>query len=221
MVLIRYNKSSRNKPLSTISCKFRLVAQIRRMSTGIDWLLPTRTMLLCWMAVSSLACKWKGRFPISSRNRELRSAASNLPVRSAWASVKEPFTCPNSSLSNKDSVIAPISTDIMLSAERGDKAWISRASISFPVPFSPVISIFALVVATFSINVRSCCIALLSPQYMAETGDDSFLRFFFFPSFACEAAFKRVSNSFWLSHGFTTKSDAPSFIPRTARSISA
>lgn len=43
---------------ATISGRLRFVAQISRMSTGMGVLLPTRTMLRRWMAVSSLACRW-------------------------------------------------------------------------------------------------------------------------------------------------------------------
>ena len=57
-----------------------------------------------------------------------------------------------------------ISTGTMASSLRGDSRCISRASISLPVPFSPVINILASVLATFSISIRSCCMALLSPQ---------------------------------------------------------
>lgn len=58
IVLMRYSKSSRNSPFATISGRLRFVAQISRMSTGMGVLLPTRTMLRRWMAVSSLACRW-------------------------------------------------------------------------------------------------------------------------------------------------------------------
>ena len=145
-------------------------------------------------------------------------AASNFPVRSVCASVNEPFTWPKSSLSKRDSVMAPMSTATISSCFREDRACISRASISFPVPFSPVIRMFTSVLATFSISCRNCCMALLSPQYMAPS---SFFAFLFFPLLFMEAAACNVSTSFWLSHGFTTKSLAPSLIPRTARSMSA
>ena len=58
IVLMRYSRSSRNSPFATISGRLRFVAQISRMSTGMGVLLPTRTMLRRWMAVSSLACRW-------------------------------------------------------------------------------------------------------------------------------------------------------------------
>lgn len=95
-----------------------------------------------------------------------------------------------------------------------------RASISFPVPFSPVIKRLASVTATFSIKARSCCITLLSPQYIGEWTGFSLLAVFL--SLCVEvAAVCSVSTSFWLSQGLTIKSVAPSLIPRIASSISA
>ena len=135
--------------------------------------------------------------------------------------MKEPFTWPKSSLSNSDSVIAPISTAIISFCRRLESAWISRARISFPVPFSPVIRMLASVTATFSINIRSCCMALLSPQYIGWTPADSFLAPPFFSFLTDCAAVCKVSTSFWLFQGFTMKSVAPSLIPRIASSMSA
>ena len=47
-----------------------------------------------------------GRSPISSRNRVPFSALSIRPLRCAWAPVKEPFSCPKSSLSRRFSGMA-------------------------------------------------------------------------------------------------------------------
>ena len=41
-----------------IAAAYLTAEQISRMSTGMGVLLPTRTMLRRWMAVSSLACRW-------------------------------------------------------------------------------------------------------------------------------------------------------------------
>ena len=68
MVLIRYSRSSRNNPFSTSSGRFLLVAQIRRISTGMGWLDPIRVISRFCSAASSLACRWNDRLPISSRN---------------------------------------------------------------------------------------------------------------------------------------------------------
>ena len=134
---------------------------------------------------------------------------------------------PNSSLSKRLSVTAPISTLTISCLWRGESACISRASISFPVPFSPVIRILASVTATFSTSRRSRCMAGLSPQYMACGVIEALLLPVALPGMAevflwlADAAFSNVSTNFWLSHGFTMKSVAPSLMPRTARSISA
>ena len=117
--------------------------------------------------------------------------------------------------------MAPISTATISACFREDRACISLASISFPVPFSPVMSILASVMATFSISWRSCCMALLAPQYMEEPDVFSSFVLFFFLFLVWVTAVCNVSTSFWLSQGFTIKSVAPSLMPRTARSISA
>ena len=92
------------------------------------------------------------------------SKTSNFPARSARASVKAPLTWPNSSLSKSVSGTAPISTETISSPLRAERLCISRASISLPVPFSPVIRMLASVAATFSTISRMRAMAGLSPQ---------------------------------------------------------
>ena len=111
------------------------------------------------MLVRSLVWSGRGRLPSSSMNSELPLAASNFPGRLSWASVKAPRSCPNSSLSNSDSLMAPISTFSIGRAPRGERRCISRASISLPVPFSPVIRMLASVRATFDTTFISCNMA--------------------------------------------------------------
>ena len=48
---------------------------------------------------SSLACVGRGISPISSSNSVPCCASSKQPARRSEAPVKEPFSCPNSSLS--------------------------------------------------------------------------------------------------------------------------
>lgn len=127
---------------------------------GIDWLLFIWIMFFCWMVVSSLVCKWKGRFFILLRNREFWFVVLNLFVWLVWVLVKEFFICLNSLFLNKDLVIVFILMDIMFLVECGDKVWILCVSIFFFVLFLFVISIFVLVVVIFLINVWSCCIVL-------------------------------------------------------------
>ena len=146
-------------PCFTISGISLFVAEIRRISTGITLLLPRRVTFRLCNTVRSLVWSGRGRLPSSSMNSELPLAASNFPGRLSWASVKAPRSCPNSSLSNSDSLMAPISTFSIGRAPRGERRCISRASISLPVPFSPVIRMLASVRATFDTTFISCNMA--------------------------------------------------------------
>ncbi len=81
--------------------------------------------------------------PLASRKR---------PVRSRRASVKAPFSWPKSSLSSSASGIAA-----QLIATNGPpcrllRRWMARATISLPVPLSPVMSTVALTGATRSMR---------------------------------------------------------------------
>ena len=137
------------------------------MSTGIFRLLPRRVTSRFCKAARSLACNPNGRFPISSRNSVLPCAASNFPGRLSRASVKAPRSCPNNSLSNSDSLTAPISTLTISRPLRSERRCISRASISLPVPFSPVIRTLASVLATFVTTLISFIITGECPIIIA------------------------------------------------------
>ena len=198
---------------------------MRRMSTATGVLLPTRKIRPPWMAVSSFDCRWGGRLPISSRKSVPWSATSNFPARSARASVKAPLTWPNSSLSKSVSGTAPISTETISSPLRAERLCISRASISLPVPFSPVIRMLASVAATFSTISRMRAMAGLSPQNIGcSEASSRLISLSCFTSRADRArlyALRSEATNRSLSHGLTTKSTAPSRIALTARSISA
>ena len=86
--------------------------------------------------------------PISSRNSVPPEASSNLPARASWASVKAPFSWPNSSLSSNVSVRAAQLTAMNGSLRRRLPKWIARATTSLPVPFSPRIRMARSVSAT-------------------------------------------------------------------------
>ncbi len=197
-----------------------LVAQMSRMFTGMALLPPTRTMLLLWITRSSFACRCSGMLPISSRNSVPPSACSNLPAWSVWASVKAPFTWPKSSLSKSVSVMAPASTATIGFPLRRLWAWISRASMSLPVPFSPVMRTVASVGAILSTVFRMAAMGLEAPQNMrlpvapGMTSSAIALR-------ALSRAAVSVATSLSLSQGFTIKSNAPRFIPSTASWMSA
>ena len=77
----------------------------------------------------------------------------------AAAPVKAPFTWPNSSDSNRLSAVAPRSTETIGWSPRRDWRWISRATSSLPVPFSPRIRTLASVGAARSISEQTRSIA--------------------------------------------------------------
>jgi hypothetical protein len=68
------------------------------------------------------------------------------------AEVKAPFSWPNNSDSMSDSGKAAQLTPINGPAARWLSSWIARASISFPVPFSPL----SKTVAQVSATARAC-----------------------------------------------------------------
>jgi hypothetical protein len=78
--------------------KFREVAAISRMSTGMGVLLPNRSTVRSWIARSSFDWSAGANSAISSKNRVPPFASSNRPIRQKAALVKAPFSCPNSSL---------------------------------------------------------------------------------------------------------------------------
>ena len=126
--------------------------------------------------------------------------------------------------------MAPASTATIGFPLRRLLAWISRARTSFPVPFSPVIRTVASVGAIFSTVFRMAAIGLEVPQNIRPPirsgvtapvmpgSDRASLPIAFR---ALSRAAVSTSMSFSLSHGFTMKSNAPRFIPSTARAISA
>ena len=62
-----------------------------------------------------------------------------------------------------------MSTGTISSRRRAERLCISRASISLPVPFSPVMRMLASVAATFSTISRMRAIAGLPPQNMGSS----------------------------------------------------
>ena len=92
------------------------------------------------------------------------SAACIRPIRSARASVKAPFTWPNSSLSNRFSETAPRSTETRTWSARRERRWSSRATSSLPVPFSPRMRTLASVGPARSISDQIRAIAGESPS---------------------------------------------------------
>ena len=111
---------------------------------------PTREILLSCKALKTFAWADKLISPISSRKIVPPLADSNLPALSLFAPVKEPFTCPNNSLSISSEGIAAQFTSIMGAFALSDFSCNQCATSSFPVPFPPVINTLASVAATLS-----------------------------------------------------------------------
>ena len=193
-----------------------LVAHISLISTGIAFVSPTLVMHRFWMARRSLAWDCIGILAISSRKSVPPSACSNLPAWSDFASVNAPFTWPKSSLSKSVSVMAPASTQTIGLSARPESLWISCARTSLPVPFSPVMSTVASVGAIRSTSCLSCCI----PELQSICGPSLTVTPFLGLDFLSRIPVN-VSSSLALSHGLTTKSAAPRFIPSTANDMSA
>src|SRR6478609_6268364 len=112
---------------------------------------PSRTTSASCSTRSNLTCRPSDKSPISSRNRLPLCALSNQPRRLLAAPVKAPFSCPNSSLSTNCSAMAPQLTATNARSRRWLSACKWRATISLPVPVSPVMSTVASLAATRSI----------------------------------------------------------------------
>jgi hypothetical protein len=91
-------------------------------------------------ARSSLACISRGMSPISSRKRVPPVACTSRPSLSVLASVNAPRTCPKSSLSNSCAGTAEQLMATKAASARGLRSCSARATSSFPVPLSPVMS---------------------------------------------------------------------------------
>ncbi len=89
-----------------------------------------------------------GISPSSSRNSVPPEASSNKPCLRLSAPVNAPFSWPNSSLSSRDSGIAPTLTGTKGPCARLLRRCMSRATTSLPVPLSPVMSTVEFVGAT-------------------------------------------------------------------------
>ena len=100
-------RSSRNIPAFTSACRSRDVADTTRTSTFRELLAPTRRISSSCNTRKSFTCKAGGISPISSRKSVPPSASSKSPVLSSEASVNDPRTWPNNSLSKRFSGMAP------------------------------------------------------------------------------------------------------------------
>ena len=90
--------------------------------------------------------------PTSSRKSVPLSACSMRPWREPTAPVNAPRTWPKSSASSSVSGMAPQLMATKRCARRGLLWWMARATISLPVPVSPVMSTVAVEGATVSMS---------------------------------------------------------------------
>src|SRR5205807_190404 len=132
----RNNRSCRNFPAAASAWMSAFVAEMTRTFTRCVLEEPTRSNSPVSSTRNSFACCGRGKFAISSRNSVPPSASSNRPTRSTFASVKAPFTCPNSSLSNRPSGMPPKLTATRGRSARPEAACSQRATTSLPVPCS-------------------------------------------------------------------------------------
>ena len=200
----RKNKSCRNLPSSTSFSRSRFVAAISRMSTLNVLLPPTRSNDRSCNTRKSFTCTPGLKSPTSSRRSVPPSANSNRPLRVCVAEVKAPFSCPNNSDSINVSGNAAQLTATNGPLARGLSWWMARASISFPVPFSPLSKTVALVAAA---TERACFKTvsrdLLVPTDVKPGGRGSSARNFRF-SLCCRIreAWLTICKSSAASNGF-------------------
>ena len=124
------------------------MAAITRTSTVCVRSAPSGSNSRSCSTRSSFDCTAGLSVPISSRKIEPPSASANLPRLVAVAPVKAPRTWPKSSDSSSVSGIAAQFTLMSGISRCALWWWISRATISLPVPVSPVMSTVLLVCAT-------------------------------------------------------------------------
>ena len=155
----RNNRSCRNPPRRTASCRSAFVAQSSRTSARRVSLEPRRSYSPFWSTRSSFACPAGERLPISSRKSVPPFADSNRPMRSRVAPVNAPASAPNNSLSSNWSGSAPAFTFTKAVFRRPEFAWMISAIFSLPAPFGPVISTGTSAAATCNASVTTRCIA--------------------------------------------------------------
>ena len=88
---------------------------------------------------------------MSSRKIVPRWATSKRPALLVRASVTAPRSCPKSSSSMRVSGTAEQDSATSEASARGLRAWIARATSSFPVPVAPVMSTDAAAFVSVSI----------------------------------------------------------------------
>ena len=155
--------------------------------------------------------------PISSRKSVPPSACSKRPRRIACAPVNAPRSWPKSSLSRRSFGIAAVLIAMNGFAARGLCRCRARATSSFPVPDSPVISTVAVEVESRPIARNTSCIAGAWPRISGEAVSTSSAA----PSCRLSSSARRISSTAWsTSKGFGRYSNAPPWNAATADSRS-
>ncbi len=155
----RWYRSSRKAPARIIAGRSRLVAATQRTLASTVCRPPTRSKRFSCSTRSSLACRPAASSPTSSRKNVPPSASSIRPRWRAWAPVKAPFSCPNSSLSSRFSDRAAQLMATNGPAARPLQRCSARAATSLPLPLSPSSSTVASVAATFRSARSTGCMA--------------------------------------------------------------
>ena len=122
-----------------------------RTSTCISPSPPILLILFSCSTLSTLAWAFRLMSPISSRKIVPPLASSNFPFFCLIAEVKEPFSCPNNSLSINSEGIAAQLTSINAFSRRLLFSCNCLDTNSLPQPFGPVIRTRASEIATLSI----------------------------------------------------------------------
>ena len=141
----------------------RFVVASTRTLTWMVLFPPTLSNSFSCRTRRSFACKDGAISLISSNKIVPPSANSKRPSLLSVAPVKAPFSCPKNSLSIRVSEIAAQFTRMYGCLANILLRYNSRATSSFPVPFSPVTKTVASVLATLLTKFLSFSIGSLSP----------------------------------------------------------
>ncbi len=125
---------------------------------------PTLRSFFSWITLSSLTCMERGISPISSRKTVPPWAASSKPILMLSAPVNAPFSWPKSSFAINSSVKLPQLKLIKGLSFLGLPKWIARAVNSLPVPLSPWIRMWQLILETLFMTLINSRIGELTPM---------------------------------------------------------
>ena len=159
----RCSRSSRNAPRCTPARRSRLVADTTRTSTRESLSAPGRRYVPYSIERRMRAWFSRLRSPTSSRKIVPPWASASSPGDDRSAPVNAPRSYPNIKLSNSSCGIAAQFTTTNGPRRRADCWCSSRATSSFPVPVSPVITTLRSDFAASPMRRRTSRIGLLPP----------------------------------------------------------